>query len=563
MRDNSTLLHRLSLWAQDQPGQPALHFKTESGAWSSITAGDYWLSVVRIADGLTAQKIKRGDRILIYAVTSPEWMQWELGILLAGGVSVGLHPHLPDRDLQSIVAQVKPRFALVPENVFRDRLNGVDQGSDGKISVHTFAEAEAKFLIHVTSEPEVLLRRGDQLLKKIKPTDSQFIVFTSGTTGTPKGVKLGLSQLTYVSDVVTREWNLPFSDGNLFSFLPLAHIAEKIQSMGVAISERYPVWFNSKYENFFSEIREVRPSMLLAVPRVWERFKEKVEVQKPKVLQRVMEIERLGPFAERMYLNQAREQIGLDRLKLAVSGAVKLAPSVAEGFKGIGIEIQEIYGMSESCGLATLTHAKRKGFDSVGVAPAGLQVKVATDGEIWIKGPNLFNGYWEDQALTDSVLMEDGWLKTGDLGEWDPELKIIGRNRDIIKLSNGRMIAPSPIENALKEIPEVSNACLVGEGKHGLLALITLKENVLMEYKFIPGAIEGLSVEAEDLKEKIRSAIDELLLQNKIAEKIPNFIILSREFSTDHHEVTLTQKLNRSRIHQNFRHFIEFKFEEY
>jgi long-chain acyl-CoA synthetase len=566
MRDNSTLLHRLSLWAQDQPGQPALYFKTESSAWSSITAGDYWLSVVRIAEGLISQKVARGDRVLIYAVSSPEWMQWELGILLAGGISVGLHPHLPDRDLQSIIEQVNPKFALVPENVFRDRLNGIDLNfSDRteKFPVYTFAEAEAKYLNEVTTETEPLLRRGEQLLKLIQAKQTQFLVFTSGTTGTPKGVMLGLSQLTYVSDVLAREWNLPFSDGSLFSFLPLAHIAEKIQSMGVAITERYPVWFNSKFENFFSEIREVRPTMLLAVPRVWERFKEQVEVQKPKLLQRVMELERLGSFAERIYLSQAKEQIGLDRLKLAVSGAVKLAPSVAEWFKGIGIEIQEIYGMSESCGLATLTHSPRTDFMMVGVAPAGVQVKISSDGEIWVKGSNLFNGYWGDEVLTQSVLMDDGWLKTGDLGEWGDELKIIGRNRDIIKLSNGRMIAPAPIENALKEIPEVSNACLVGEGKHGLLALITLKEQVLLEFKFIPGAIEGLSVEDDALNEKIRSAISDLVAQHKIAEKIPNFIILSREFSTDHHELTVTQKLNRMRIHQNFRHFIEFKFEEY
>ena len=219
--------------------------------------------------------------------------------------------------------------------------------------------------------------------------------------------------------------------------------------------------------------------------------------------------------------------------------------------------------MSESCGLVTLTHSKRTDLDSVGVAPAGVQVKIASDGEIWVKGQNVFNGYWEEDALTNSVLMDEGWLKTGDLGEWAPELKIIGRNRDIIKLSNGRMIAPVPIENALKEIPEISNVCLVGEGKGGLLALITLKEPILMQYRFTPGAIEGLSVEVESLRDKIRKAMDELIAQSKIHEKIANFIILSRDFSADHEELTLTQKLNRMKIYQNFKHFIDFKLDEY
>ena len=563
MRDNSTLLHRLSLWAQDQPGQAALYFKTDQGAWGSITAGEYWLNVIRIAEGLKRQGILPGDRVLIYALTSTEWIMWELGILLAGGVVVGLHAHLPDRDIFSILTQVKPKIALVYKEVFRDRMNGIPALQSEKIPIYTFKEAETLFLSKITTESTSLLKIGDEKLQKLSPKETQILVFTSGTTGTPKGVKLGLSQLTFVADLISREWNLPFSNGNLFSFLPLAHIAEKIQSIGVAITERYPVWFNSKQEYFFSELKEVRPTVLLAVPRVWERIKEQIEGQKPKLLQRLMEIERLGTVAERFFYNQAKVYMGLDSLKLAVSGGVKLAPSIGEWFKIFGVEIQEIYGMSETCGLVTMTCPTRKNFKSVGIAPAGVEVKINPDGEILVKGKNIFNGYWNDESLTEAVLLPDGWLKTGDLGEWDPDLKIIGRNRDIIKLSNGRMIAPLPIENILKAIPEISNVCLVGEGKHGLLALITLKEAVLMEYKFVPGAIEGLSVEVEALKEKIRLAIDVLLEQNKILEKILNFTILSREFSVDHHELTVTQKLNRTRIHQNFKHFIDFKFEEY
>jgi long-chain acyl-CoA synthetase len=556
MRDNSTLLHRLNLWAEDQPGQAALHYKLENGAWGTLTALDYWRNVVRIAEGLQAQGLQRGERVIIYATTSPEWLQWELGILLAGCISVGIHPNLSEKDLREIVSQVRPQLGLVPSEVFRERL--------GKMfPVYTFPEADSKFLHGMMVDDSFIKKAGDRMLAALLPKETQFLIYTSGTTGTPKGVKIGLSQLTYVSDVLGREWNLPFTDGVLFSFLPLAHIAEKIQSMGVAITERYPVWFNSSFERFAAEIKEVRPTLLLAVPRVWERFKEQIEVHKPRLLQRVMELERVGAFAERIYLNQAREQIGLDRLRLAVSGAVKLAPTIAEWFQNIGIEIQEIYGMSESCGIVTLTHSPRTDLDTVGVAPAGVHVKIATDGEIWVKGPNIFNGYWEDEALTNSVLMEEGWLKTGDLGEWMPELKIIGRNRDIIKLSNGRMIAPAPIENALKEVPEISNVCLVGEGKMGLLALITLKEPVLLQYRFTPGAIEGLSVEVEPLREKIRDAIEVLTKQNKIHEKIINFIILSRDFSVDHEELTVTQKLNRMKIYQNFKHFIDFKLDEY
>jgi long-chain acyl-CoA synthetase len=557
MRDNSTLLHRLSLWAQDQPDAPALNFKSEdSDAWSSITVKDHWRTIVQIAEGLQASGFKPGDPVLIYAKSSPEWIQWELGVLLAGGICVGAHPHLLDRDLYSIFEQVKPKLALVQSDLFRERLNGGAVQIGLQVSVYTFAEANALFMKEIDPEHSTLLQ-------KVNPDATQFLIFTSGTTGTPKGVMLGLRQLTYVSDLLAREWNLPFADGTLFSFLPLSHVAEKIQSLGVAITERYPIWFNSKYESFFSEFKEVRPSLFLAVPSIWDRFKERIEAQKPKLLQRMMELERLGSVAERLYLNQAKEHIGLDRLRFAVSGAVKLPPSTGEWFKKVGIEIQEIYGMSEACGLATLTHAPREDFLSVGMPPVGIEVKILADGEICVKGQNVFNGYWQDPALTKTLLLEEGWLRTGDLGEWKPDLLIIGRNRDIIKLSNGRMIAPEPIENTLREIPEISNVCLIGDGQYGLLALITLKDSVLMEYKFIPGAIEGLAVEVDELKDKIRTSIDTLMAQKKIQEKIQSFIILSREFSADQQELTLTQKLNRVRIHQNFRHFIQFKMEEH
>lgn len=559
MRDNSTLLHRLQLWAIDQPEQIAFYYKTSESHWSSVSTAVHWAKVIRIAEGLKKSGLVRGDRVWIYALNSPEWVQWELGILLAGMVSIGVHPNLPDHDLRLIFTQTEPKLILVESEVFRQRLR-----PDGlpKELLCTFSEADEKFLTSITDDSKKLFSLGEKLLKAIDPAETQMVIFTSGTTGSPKGVKLGLQQITFVADVVSREWKLPFMDGHLFSFLPLSHVAEKIQSIGVAVTQRYPVWFNSKYERFMPELREVRPTMLLAVPRVWERFKEQVEAQKPKLLQRMMEFERVGQFAEKIYLTQAKEQMGLDRMKLAVSGAVKLAPSVAEWFLSIGIEIQEIYGMSESCGLVTLTHPKRKNFSSVGVPPAGVEVKVASDGEVWVRGQNIFNGYWNDEESTNAVKVEDGWLKTGDLGEWTPELQIIGRNREIIKLSNGRMVAPLPIENTLKEIPEISNVCLIGEGRQHLLALITLKEPVLLQYKFIPGAIEGLTVEDETLKSRIGTQIQNLITQKKITEKIGRFIVLSRDFKIEEQELTPTQKLNRNRIQQSFKHFINLQFED-
>jgi long-chain acyl-CoA synthetase len=558
MRDTSTILHRLKIWAQDQPQQPALHYKEEEGVWGTVTVDRYWRQVVRVALSLQASGLGPGDRVVIYGQNSPEWVQWELGTWLMGAISVGVHPHTTEHELGLMIQQTAPRLILVESAIYRDRL--IQSGAEASL-ILTFPEAVGKLLSLRALGDQELDASGEILLRGVSEGATCMIIFTSGSTGAPKGVMMGLRQLTYVADALSREWRLPYMDGRLFSFLPLAHIAEKVQTLAVAIMQRYPVWFNSSYESFFPELREVRPSLLLAVPRVWERFREQVEAQKPKILQRIMELERLGKLAERVYLTQVKEGLGLDRLKFAVSGAAKLPPSIGDWFRRIGIEIQEIYGMSESCGLITLTRPPRSEFSTVGSPPTGVELKLAMDGEILVRGPQVFTGYWNNEDANREVLLPDGWLKTGDLGEMKEGLHIIGRNRDIIKLSNGRMIAPLPIENILKEIPEVSNVCVVGEGKPSILALITLKEDILVELRFKPGAIEGLLVEDDQIKRKIAEQARSLLEARKIGDSGMRLVILSRDFSAEQKELTQTQKLNRNRIATVYRHFIDLQYE--
>ena len=552
MRNSSTLLHRLRLWAIDQPEAPALYGKDSEGNWVECSAATYWSGVMDRAMRLKAAGIRASDRVVIYGMNSPEWVQWEAAVWLIGAVSVGVHPQTNAQDLGLMIDQVEASLILVEAESFRERI--LNARSD-LVTVKLFSEILPSSAVYSPEDEE-------RMLGQVDPRACQMIIFTSGTTGTPKGVMLGLSQLSFAADCLAREWRLPYMGGHLFSFLPLAHVAEKLQTMAVAITQRYPVWFNSSMDRFLPEIREVRPTLLLAVPRVWERFKEQAEAAKPRLLQRMMEFEKVGAIADRIYLAQVRDQLGLDRVELAVSGAAKLPPAVGEWFASIGIGIQEIYGMSESSGIITLTHGERTGFKSLGTPPIGVEVKIAIDGEILVRGPNVFLGYWKDAEGTREVLLEDGWLKTGDLGEWSDGLTIIGRNRDIIKLSNGRMVAPLPLENTLKEIPEISNVCVVGEGKPSLMALITLNEELLMEIRFKPGAIEGLVVEDEALKKRIGSQIEELVKTQRLPENIGQFVILSRDFQTEKQELTQTQKLNRNRIQQNFKFFIDLRFEE-
>lgn len=564
MRNSATLLHRLSLWAHDQPESPAHRFrnpkKDAQQGWTAITAYAFWYQVVRTALYLQAEGLERGDRVLIYASNSPEWVQWELGTVLAGGVSVGVHPNISESELGSMLTESEPKWILAESDHFVDQIRAVATTLKSELGkVMSFANGAEAIVKSVAEQDGGISRSAEKLLAGLEPNEPQFIVYTSGTTGKPKGVLLSIQQLTLASDVLAREWNLPYMEGSLFSFLPLAHVAEKIQTISVAISMRYPVWFNSQYDQFLSELKEARPTILLAVPRVWEKIRDAVEQHKPKMLQRVKDLQFIGEVAEKLYLAQIREQLGMDQLKLAVSGAAKLSPIVAEWFTSIGIEIQEIYGMSETTGLISMTHPKKKDHESVGRPVASMEVMISPEGEIWVKGPLVFLGYFRDESATQEVMVRDSWLKTGDLGELrEGDLYLLGRNREIIKLSNGRMIAPVPIENALQAIPEVSNACVLGEGTSHLTALVTLKESVLMDIRFVPGAIEGLTVEDEALKKKVQAAIQELQDSGKLAYPVHRVILLSREFSQEKGELTPTQKLNRRRVHENFKDFLEF-----
>jgi long-chain acyl-CoA synthetase len=566
MRNNSTLLHRLQLWFSDQPDSPAQFYKSPEQKWQSISVRAYWLQVVRIA--LYLQRLNpdgnhSDKRIVIFAPNSPEWVHWELGSWLAGMLSAGIHPNTLKADYLKMIEIVKPML-IVSDTLVHSNF------SETEIEILTFKDASRKLMELVPEDEKSLALAGTQLLQNVTMNQPCCSIFTSGTTGTPKGVLLGLRQLTFVADSLSREWNLPFSNGVLFSFLPLAHVAEKIHSVAVALTMRYPVWFNSGFDRFLPELQEVRPTMLLAVPRVWQRMKEQIENHKPKLVNYLTEVKWVGTLLDQVYLNQVRSSIGLDRLRLAVSGAAKLPPMVFDWFVRLGVEIQEIYGMSETAGLITLTHPTRDPALShaVGAIPTGTEVKLSPDGEVWVKGPHVFSGYDQNEEETKLVIQEDGWMKTGDLGEWIndssgiPQLHLIGRIREIIKLPNGRMIAPVPIENELKKLPEVSNVCILGDQLPGLVALITLKESYLLHYKFTPGMVEGVLVEDEVLNQQIRTEVAKLYAEQKISEKILKVFILSRDFEIEYGEVTPTLKLNRNQIRKNFEHFIEFKLND-
>jgi len=289
----------------------------------------------------------------------------------------------------------------------------------------------------------------------------------------------------------------------MFSFFPLCHIAEKIQTVGVAITQHYLVTYASSFDKVSEELPDVQPTLLLSVPRLWEKDDGRASRRRwllkwapsaklmdwaldlgTKVAETRFANRAPNPIellklkaADTLVLGKVRKKLGLDNLHTAASGAAALPAHVARWFRTIGIEILEDFGQTESTGVICMTERGVESSGTVGRAVAGIEVKIAEDGEVLCRGRNVFVGYFKDEAATAEVL-RDGWLYTGDLGELDARglLRIRGRKKEILKTSGGKMVAPLPIEEALKAASIISQVCMVGDGRKYVAALITLTE---------------------------------------------------------------------------------------
>ncbi len=593
-----TILHRLSRWAEESPSSIAQRFKKE-GVWKELTAQDYrdrvyWLALYLRSEGLGAQ-----EAAAILSINQPAWLHFDLAVLLLGAKSAGLYPNSTGPDIQYILDHTEARilgvqnaefFKKIPDSSKLKRIIVFD--GDASISPQAISYEAAlekgRALAGQAGAPTVR-----DFLEKLDPNAGAIMIYTSGTTGQPKGALLSHDNLTYTTDIVSRYWNLPMGQGTLFSFLPLCHIAEKLHSVGVGISRRYTVSYCTKFENVSIELPEVQPTLLLCVPRVWEKMMEGVmgKVQAGKGLKKHLASWALGvgarrahkrfpqsgqaqplsilpldllqnPLADRLVLSKVRAALGLGKAELLASGAAALPAHVCRWFRSIGLEILEDYGQTESTGVICMTERGKDCAGTVGRAVPGIEVKLAEDGEILTRGRHVFKGYFKDAESTAKTL-KDGWLCTGDLGRWDERgyLCIQGRKKEVLKTSGGKMVAPLPIEERLKAYEEVSQVCVVGDGRKYLGALITLSEGFLArlheQYPQLRNGSLGPTLTLPEVLEPIKKHIAELNQSLAGFEQIKRFAVLAREFSILEGEMTPTLKMKRNVIETRYREVID------
>ncbi len=557
----------------------------KQGGYRSYTWNE-WLTASReIALGLHALGLQKGDLACILSETRAEFYLVDLGIMGAAGVAAALYTSNPITELAKNVRAAQPNFFFVEdEKTFK----AIGAALDGVLPWHVVlleGEAEGAMSLDALRTKGQELEASDpgvfgRLREAVTPSDPAILYLTSGATGEPK---MGLtSHAAILANIDMGPVVLPIGpDDSTVVFLPSAHIAQRIVLELVPMRMGTPVWFSESLAKLPGELRTVRPTFFLAPPRVWERMYATIcnEAGRRSTMARKlfygalglgMEAHRLKlagrplqgwmqtalKLADRAVFSKVKARLG-GRLRIAACGAAPLGKDLGEFFAAIGMPLVEGFGLTEA-GVLALNPLHRPKPGSIGTLLPGVEARIAEDGELMVRTPCMFMGYYKDEAATRSVLSPDGWFATGDIAEVDQEgyYYITGRKKELIVSSNGKKIYPARIENLFKMEPIVNQILLIGDKQPYVTALLTLN---LAQVRTLKG-MEGL--EDRPVSEQIDSPAVATAVQNVVSrvnkqladfERIRRYRVLDRDFSIEHGELTPTMKIRRARVLENHR----------
>ena len=594
-------------WAHRSPQQIAMREK-DFGIWQEYTWAETWNLVETAAHGLLELGVEVGDRVAIHSEDRPEWVILDLATVAVRGVTVGLYPTNPTAEVQYLIGDCTPAVFFAEDQEQADKVLEVPASAAASVRRIIYTERrgfgdydDLRLLFwdtflemgrrHREAHPEAVAARMATALD----TDVMTLVYTSGTTGPPKGAMLTNANAAYCIDKIVNE-TARFPDGAgpspkdlIVTYLPLCHVAERVSSTWTAVGAGPSLNFAESIETVTENLREVQPTLFFAVPRIWERLHAQVIIKgndatpfKRILLRFTMAMARvigrrkaanggnhtlvtrlLHAVGQPLVFRALKERIGLRRCRHAGSGAAAIAPEVLEFFIGIGVPVFELYGMTENSGVATCNFAGRMKLGTVGepYSDIGLRIDEKT-GEIQTKHPGVFAGYWNKPDKTAETFTEDGWLMTGDVGEWvdGTHVKIVDRIKHIIITSGGKNISPSEIENNLKTSPYVKEAMVVGDGRKYVTALIGIEFETVSDWaqrNSIPYTTYRDLSEKEEVVELVSRVVDETNTKFARVEQIKRFKMLPKELDHTDGELTATQKLKRTAMEDMFRDLVE------
>ncbi|MBP7997863.1 MAG: long-chain fatty acid--CoA ligase [Chloroflexi bacterium] len=583
-----TVLKKLHDHARMRPQDPAYHVKKD-GQWVATNWQTYCQEIRQTSRALMALGFKPNDKVCILGFNRPEWTIMALGGMLSRGAAAGIYITNSPGEVKYIVDHAEAPIILLE-----------DEGQWEKIKQIRADVPTLKYAVMMKNAPkindpmalsweeflakgnEVAESRVDENLNLVKPEDLATLIYTSGTTGPPKAVMLSHKAVYTVSRSAKDLFNLEPNDRQL-SYLPLSHIAEQMFTLHAALVNGYQVYYAESGAKVAENVREVEPTILFGVPRVWERFhtgvannlnqntglKAKIAHWAQGVGSQVTALHHQGKqpsgllamqyaLADRLVFAKVKERTGLGKAKIIVTGAAPISREILDFFGSLDVRIYEVYGLSESCGVLSFNLPGKAKVGSVGPVWPLVEMKLGNDGEIIARGPAIMMGYYKDPVATAETLM-DGWLYTGDLGSFDKDgfLSITGRKKEIIITSGGKNIAPKNIESALTDQPLIAEAIIIGEQRRYLTALLTLEQGAaakLAEELGVP--LAELTTHPSCLAE-IQKAVEKVNSLFAKVEHVRRFTVLPQNFSVEGGELTPTLKLKRRIIHKKYEAIIE------
>ena len=584
--------HRLFKRAATTPDAPAFHVK-QGGAWVPSTWRDYARDVRRVSKALLALNFEPGQTVCILGFNRPEWAIFDLGAMAIGGAPAGIYTTCSAVEVAYIVQHAESPVLLLEDQGQWDKIVG-KLGElpnlrrvvtmKGFAVDHPIAQTWDAFLASGDSIDDA---KVDQRLGALKDEDLATLIYTSGTTGPPKGVMLSHRNLAWTADCALKL--VPIGVGHCsVSYLPMSHIAEQMFSLHIPVSGGAEIYFAEGVTKVLDNLKEVQPHVVFAVPRVWEKFYAGVTAKLKEatgikgalvgwargVAGEVHDVKNQGlepsgflafkyQIAQKVVLSKLRTALGLGRAFICVSGAAPVSKDILVFFATLDVPIREVYGQSEGTGPTTFNTTSRTRFGSVGPAIPGCEVKIAPDGEICLRGPNVFMGYFKDKAATDDCLL-DGWLHSGDLGAFDDAnfLTITGRKKDILITAGGKNIAPKNIEAALKQIPLVGDAVVIGDRRKFLTALLTLDVDQLAKAAQTAGTTPDAIRDAPATRAALQAGIDAINKDLAQVETIKRFTLLPAPFSVETGELTPSLKMKRNVVTKKFEAQIDAMYAE-
>jgi long-chain acyl-CoA synthetase len=566
---------------------PALRHK-KKGIWHTVTWQQYHDHARALGLALADAGVGRGECVAILSENRPEWLYADFGAQCMGMLGVGVYPTSSPEQLAYILQDSGARVLLVENQEQLDKalavraqcprlerivvfeLEGLRQFSDACVTPYAEFAARGQALA-AQGDGEA---RFDAAIDAGRPEDVAFLVYTSGTTGLPKGAMVANRNLVFQVASAPQYLNLKLQDRTL-SFLPLCHIAERMGTVYNPLSLGPVVHFPENAGTVFNDAREVRPHLLFGPPRFWEKMYSQVTLAMQDAIplarwayRRVTaegaalaELRLAGQAVpawrqalyavlQRVVFSNLRSFLGLGEVKTALTGAAPVPPDLLKWYMSVGIDLIESYGLTETCGFCTATPPERIKIGYAGVRALGTEVRIGAEEEILVRGPNVFAGYWNLPQKTAEAVDGEGWLHTGDCGEIDAEgyLRVKDRIKDIIITSGGKNITPSLIENQIKFSPYVADAEVVGEARRYVTCLVMIDQDNVAKFaqdRQIPYTDFASLTRAPEVLALVRAEIETVNARLARVEQVKDFRLISQLLTAEDEELTPTMKLKR------------------